>query len=145
MRILLLRTFMVTQRTSLLALAFAALSLAALVVACNKVPLLAPTGRVIAPLPSAGDGEVTIVATVIENGTAQSGSGLSGATTRAAAGTPVQNGTLVTFTTTIGQIQPSEATTHNGQVTVALVTGSACGTAHITAYSGGASTSVDLK
>ena len=35
----------------------------------------------------------------------------------------MQNGTLITFTTTIGRIEPSEARTHNGQVTVKLITG----------------------
>jgi adhesin/invasin len=149
MRLLLLRFFMLAHRQSLTAILFAAVAFASLIMACNKVPLLAPTGSVITLLPLSStaslNSQVGIVATVIENGAAAAGSGISGATTRAAAGTPVQNGTLVTFTTTVGQIQPSEATTRNGQVTVNLVTGSGSGTAHITAYSGGASTSVDLK
>src|SRR6187402_2591556 len=101
MRLLSLASHMVTQRTSLLALL--ALPLA-LVAACDKVPLLAPT----------------ISATVIENGQAAgptgTGSGTgTGTTTRTGAGTPVQNGTLITFTTTIGRIEPAEARTHNGQ------------------------------
>lgn len=115
----------------------------ALVAACDKVPLLAPTGSVINLIVSSANAslnsEVTIVATVIENGQAVGGSGGTvGA--RPGAGTPVQNGTLITFTTTAGRIEPSEARTHNGQVTVKLLTGSASGTASITAYSGGAST-----
>ena len=32
----------------------------------------------------------------------------------------MQNGTVITFTTTIGRIEPTEARTHNGQVTVKL-------------------------
>src|SRR4029079_10134536 len=59
--------------------------------------------------------------------------------TTAGAGTPVQNGTLVSFTTTIGRIEPSEARTSNGQVRVRFISGGQSGTATITAFSGGAS------
>jgi Bacterial Ig-like domain (group 1)/PKD domain len=124
----------------------------ALVAACDKVPLLAPTGSVINLFPVTTtvtpNSEVQIIATVIENGVASGGSGGpsgGGTTTRTGAGTPVQNGTLVTFTTTIGRIEPSEARTHNGQVTVKLIIGNASGTATITAYSGGASSQMSLK
>lgn len=122
----------------------------ALVAACDKVPLLAPTGSVITLLPVTTsvslNSEVTIIATVIENGQAPGTTG-TGTTTgsRAGAGTPVQNGTLITFTTTIGRIEPSEARTHNGQVSVRLITTGTSGTARITAYSGGASSFTDLK
>ena len=58
---------------------------------------------------------------------------------KAGAGTPVQNGTVVSFTTTLGQIQPTEARTQNGQVRVKFIAGSQSGTATITAFSGGAS------
>ena len=60
-------------------------------------------------------------------------------TTSAGAGTPVQNGTLVSFTTTIGRIEPSEARTNNGQVRVRFISSGQSGTATITAFSGGAS------
>jgi hypothetical protein len=120
----------------------------ALVAACTKVPLLAPTGSVISLFPVATtislNSEVDIIATVIENGQATGGTGAT-TTTRTGAGTPVQNGTLITFTTTIGHIEPAEARTHNGQVTVKLITGGTSGTATITAYSGGASTNTTLK
>ena len=140
---------MVTHRPAVIALiAFVALPYA-LVTACDKVPLLAPTGSVITLLPVANtvslNSEVTIIATVIENGQAPAGTG-SGTTTttRTGAGTPVQNGTLISFTTTIGRIQPSEARTHNGQVSVSLITSGASGSATVTAYSGGASASTKL-
>jgi large repetitive protein len=118
--------------------------------ACDKVPLLAPTGTVITLFPTAPsvplNGEIEIVATVIENGVAAAapttpGTGTTAptATTSAGAGTPVQNGTLVSFTTTIGRIEPSEARTSNGQVRVRFITGNQSGTATITAFSGGAS------
>jgi hypothetical protein len=51
----------------------------------------------------------------------------------------VQNGTLVTFTTTIGRIEPAEARTQNGQVRVRFNAGEQSGSATITAFSGGAS------
>jgi adhesin/invasin len=50
----------------------------------------------------------------------------------------VHNGTVISFTTTVGRIEPNEAPTHNGQVTVRLVAGGQSGTARITAFSGGA-------
>ena len=141
---------MVTRRSTILGiLAFVAVPFA-LVAACDKVPLLAPTGTVISLIPVTTtvslNSEVTIIATVIENGAASGGTG-SGTTTttRTGAGTPVQNGTLITFTTTLGRIEPSEARTHNGQVSVKLITGNASGTATITAFSGGASSTTQLK
>jgi hypothetical protein len=137
---------MVTHRTPLILLL--ALPLA-LVAACDKVPLLAPTGTVITLIPATNsvslNSEVTIVATVIENGQATGSTGggtTTTTTTRTGAGTPVQNGTVITFTTTIGRIEPAEARTHNGQVTVTLITGGTSGTATITAYSGGASAQI---
>jgi PKD repeat protein len=51
----------------------------------------------------------------------------------------VHNGTVVTFTTTIGRIEPSEARTNNGQVRVKFIADGQSGTAIVTAFSGGAS------
>jgi hypothetical protein len=135
---------MVTQRRFILALLALPLAVA---FACDKMPLLAPTGTVITLLPTTTtvslNSEIVIIATVIENGQAiggtGTGSGGTTANTSRGAGTPVQNGTLITFTTTIGRIEPSEARTHNGQVSVKLITAGTSGSATITAYSGGAS------
>src|ERR1700754_3780190 len=111
MRLLLLALSMVTQRRlliSLVALPFA------LALACDKVPLLAPTGTRINLFPVTTtvslNSEVQIIATVIEDGTPASTGGGSTATptSTAGAGTPVQNGTVITFTTTLGRIEPSE-------------------------------------
>jgi hypothetical protein len=134
---------------------------------CDKVPLLAPTGTVITLFPSATtvpvDGNIEITATVIENGVAQApspgtgtgttgntgntGTGTTGAgttsTSTTGSGTPVQNGTLVSFTTTIGRIEPTEARTSNGQVKVRFIPGGQSGSATITAYSGGASGKIE--
>src|SRR3954468_17940770 len=123
------------------------------VVSCDKVPLLAPTGTVITLLTTSNtvslNSTVDLIATAIENGQAAgtgTGTGTGSVSTgTSGAGTPVQNGTLITFTTTIGHVEPAEARTHNGQVTVKLITTGQSGTATITAYSGGASTSLQLK
>jgi hypothetical protein len=55
-----------------------------------------------------------------------------------AAGTPPQDGTLITFLTTLGTVQPSQAETSGGRVVVNFLAGTASGTATITATSGGA-------
>lgn len=123
-----------------------------LVSACDKVPLLAPTGSVITLFPSANfvpaNGQIEIVATVIEQGTAPSTGtpGTGGTTTTTSSpgsGTPVHNGTLVSFTSTIGRIEPREARTHNGQVRVTFFADGQSGTATITAFSGGASGKIE--
>lgn len=114
--------------------------------ACDKVPLLAPTGTVInltlASEVAALNSDVEVIAVLIENGGSSSGTGTNSTTT--AAGTPVQNGTLVSFTTTIGSIEPAEARTNNGRVTVKLHTGGTSGKATVTAYSGGAKSTTQL-
>jgi adhesin/invasin len=125
--------------------------------ACDKVPLTAPGGTVITLFATANsvplNGEIEIIATAIENGTTQStpttptnpapGTPTSPtaptSTSSTGAGTPVQNGTLITFTTTLGRIEPADARTTNGQVRVRFITGPQSGTATITAFSGGAS------
>ena len=100
-------------------------------VSCDKVPLLAPSNTTIrlisnvSVLPTNGSTEITAV--VIE-----------------AAGTPVQNGTVVTFTSSLGTVDPREARTSNGQVTVRYNSGGQSGTAKVGAFSGG-SKSDDLE
>jgi len=95
--------------------------------ACQKVPLLAPSGSTITLLTSVSvlpvNGSTDLIAQVIE-----------------ASGTPPQHGTRVSFTTTLGTIQPSEADTDiSGRVVVKFLAGGASGTATISAISGGAS------
>lgn len=110
-----------------LALAGLALLLFALA-ACQKVPLLAPTGSTItltAPVNVVSTtGSASIVAQVLE-----------------AAGTPPHSGTHIAFTTTLGRIEPAEAETDaSGRATVRFVATGTSGTAAISAFSGGAST-----
>jgi hypothetical protein len=95
---------------------------------CEKVPLLAPSGSTITltasttALPS--NGTTDIVAQVLE-----------------ASGTPPHSGTHITFTTTLGRIEPADPTTDvGGRVIVRFFAGGSNGTAIITASSGGAST-----
>lgn len=129
--------------TPFIALLTAAVTLSLVSSACDKVPLLAPSGSVITIFPTAttvpANGSTEIVATVIENGTTAAPSTGGGTGSTAGAGTPVQNGTLVSFTTTIGRIEPSEARTQNGQVRVKFIANGQSGSATITAFSGGAS------
>jgi len=94
-------------------------------VACQKVPLLAPTGSTITLTSSATalptGGTADIIAQVIE-----------------AAGTPPHEGTHITFTTNLGTIQPSDAETDiSGRAIVKFIAGTGSGTATITALSGG--------
>jgi len=101
------------------------LTAALIAVGCDKVQLTAPTESTIQLFANASsvplNGSVEIVGTVIEQ-----------------AGTPVQNGTVVTFTTSLGRIDPSEARTNNGRVSVRLISDGRSGTARVTAISGGA-------
>ena len=121
--------------------------LAAAVVAasCDKAPLLAPGGTVIFLNASANSvsatGSLDIVAVLLEQGTASSGDD----DTTPASGTPVHNGTLVSFTTTLGRIEPAEARTTNGSVTVRFIGDGRSGVASILAYSGGARTTLTLN
>ena len=128
--------------------------------ACDKVPLLAPGGTVISLFATSStvplNGEIEIVATAIENGTTSAppttpttpttpGTTPAAPTTTSSsgAGTPVQNGTVITFTTTLGRIEPVDARTQNGQVRVRFISSGQSGTATITAFSGGASAKLE--
>ncbi len=100
--------------------------------ACEKVPLMAPAGSTIILTASTNAmpvGATTdIIAQVLE-----------------AAGTPPHSGTFVTFTTTLGTMQPAQAQTDvGGRVVVRYFSpATANGSAVITATSGGATTGTD--
>ena len=106
---------------------FIALSVLALpaLSACDSLPLLAPTGSTVMLVASQAelplDGQSVITASVTEE-----------------AGTPVQNGTEVTFSTTLGTLDTQHARTKDGRATVRLLAGSVSGTAMVTAFSGSA-------
>jgi len=151
------------SRVARVVTALAAISLISASSACDKVPLTAPGGTVITLFPTANNvplgGEIEIVATAIEGGTTQTPTTPTSptspttpgtttpttptSTSNTGAGTPVQNGTLITFTTTLGRVEPSEARTTNGQVRVRLIAGTQSGIATVTAFSGGASGKIE--
>ncbi len=68
------------------------------------------------------------------------GAGTAGASILTGSGQPVHNGTLVTFTTSLGRLEPAEMRTTNGRATVRLVGDGRSGTATINAFSGAATT-----
>jgi Bacterial Ig-like domain (group 1)/PKD domain len=102
-----------------------ALSIAALAATCDKVPLLAPSGSVISLTANA--------LTVPTNGTV----GLTAFVTESS-GTAVQNGTTVSFSTTLGTVTPVQTQTTNGLAVATFTAGSASGVATVRAISGGA-------
>ncbi|MEE2636110.1 MAG: hypothetical protein VYE68_02605 [Acidobacteriota bacterium] len=96
---------------------------------CEKVPLLAPTASMASIITVLASRDVLPI-----NGTAQ-----IMATVVEQSGTAAHNGTLVTFTTTLGTLDPQEAVTSNGQATVMLRAGTQSGVAQVSAFSGSAS------
>lgn len=112
-------------RTNTSALVVVTLAFAAATSSCDKAPLLAPTNSTIsvtAPtrvLPLGGSTEIT--AFVTEQ-----------------AGTAVQNGTTVRFTTSLGSVNPVEVETHNGTATTTFFAGDVSGVAEVRAVSGNA-------
>ena len=103
-----------------------ALALAQLViVACDSMPLAAPTASTVSVtsaalvLPTGGTTEIS--AFVAESG-----------------GTPVQNGTTVRFSTSLGSVTPVDAQTRNGIATTIFHAGDTSGVAEVRATSGSA-------
>lgn len=104
-----------------------ALATVAIVVACDRVPLTSPTGSTIS---------LSVDKTVLPLG----GETVVRAVVTESAGTPVHNGTEVTFQTTVGGFNPPTARTVNGVATTTFQAGMSSGTAQIHAFSGGART-----
>ena len=105
---------------------FALLFATLLVAGCDKSPLLAPTQSTITvsagsrELPSTGTTQITAVVTE-------------------QAGTAVQNGTTVRFSTTLGVLDPVESQTRNGTAVTTFFAANSSGVARIRAISGLAS------
>lgn len=121
--------FMITRSSHAAPALLLVAALSAISVACQKVPLLAPSGSVITltagttALPV--NGTAQLIAQLLEPG-----------------GTPPHSGTQVIFTTTLGTIEPPSVETDiNGRAVATFKAGTANGTATITASSGGASAS----
>lgn len=111
---------------------FAAVAFALALQACDKVALVAPSGTTITLYTNAQflpvNASADVTASVIE-----------------ANGYPVQNGTTVTFTTSLGTLQPSEAKTQDGKAIVKLMAGTVSGTAEVNAFSGSNSAKATVK
>lgn len=101
---------------------------AALAVACDKVPLFAPS-------------QSTITVTAGQRVLALNASTEVTAVVVEPSGTPVQNGTAVRFTTTLGRVDPVEVETRNGVATTTFHAGSTSGIADVRAFSGSAGSS----
>src|SRR5712691_1250637 len=119
--------FMVSRLRRLVALAGVVFASALLIAGCQRVPLLAPSGSTITLTASATalpiNGSTEVIAQVI-----------------VPSGTPPQHGTTVSFNTTLGSFQPSQAETDiSGRAIVKFLAGTGSGSATITAISGGAS------
>jgi hypothetical protein len=96
--------------------------------ACDGVPLLAPRESTISVTSQAlslpPGGTTTITALVMESG-----------------GNAVHDGTRVSFSATLGRVEPAEVETRGGTATTTFVAGSASGTAQVRAMSGAATAS----
>jgi hypothetical protein len=117
------------------------------VVACDKMPLTAPSGSAITlvatptVLPSNGAADITAI--VIEGAQGASGPDEPGQVVPGV-GTPVHDGTHVVFTTTLGRVEPAEAQTVAGRATVRLIADGRSGTATVRAISGGATSTLEV-
>jgi hypothetical protein len=126
----------------------ALVALAGLVIGagCESVPLTAPAGTGITLLASPAslsvNGAATITAVLNEGAFLPDPDG--GGTTIDGVGTPVHNGTVVTFVTSLGRMQPAEARTVGGRAQATLIADGRSGVAVITAFSGGASQMLEV-
>jgi hypothetical protein len=110
----------------------ALIALATGLLSCEKAPLLAPSGATITLYTNAQ--------TLPVNGTAQITAAI-----QESGGYAVQNGTVVTFTTSLGTLTPAEVGTQDGKATVTLNAGTASGTAEINAFSGANTAKATVK
>src|SRR5207249_11107610 len=122
-----LTAFMITRSRCRTSLIPSLIGLAFYTVACQKVPLLAPSGS-------------TIVLTASQTAVSSAGTAQLVAQVLEPAGTPPHSGTHVIFTTSLGTISPTEVETDvNGQARATFSANGMNGTAIISASSGGAS------
>ena len=112
----------------------AGLALAALAAGgCERALQVAPSSSTLALTAAEAsvplNGSITVTATVTNSG-----------------GAAIADGTLVTFASTLGTIEPREAYTSNGRATVRLNAGAVSGTARVSASSGGVQASaLDIR
>jgi hypothetical protein len=100
---------------------------------CDKVALLAPTQSTITLVINTTTLPINATAEVL-------------ATVTEAGGTPVHNGTTVTFTASVGVMEPREARTEGGVARAVFRAGTQSGTARVGAFSGAArATEVEIR
>ena len=102
-----------------------ALMFAVVATACDRSPLVAPTNSAVT---------VTVASSFVPTG----GTTEVTAWVSESSGTPVQNGTVVRFTTNLGRMDPVEAQTKNGYAVATFVAGESSGIADVRATSGSA-------
>jgi len=114
-----------------------------LLAGCQSSPLTAPTGTAITLIAETNvlsvSGATDITAILVQGSsvtvtTGQGGNQNTGTT--AGTGVPVRDGTVVVFSTTLGRVEPAEAKTDGGKVTVKLIADGRSGTATVSAFSG---------
>jgi hypothetical protein len=137
------KQFMARPRTALSLFVISSFVLAAS--GCEDVWLTAPSGSAITLFSNsdtiAVNGSAEITAIVIEGG--QSSDSATAITP--GVGTPVHNGTVVSFSTNLGTIDPVDAKTSNGgRAIVRFTSDGRSGTATIRAVSGPASQTVQI-
>ena len=103
----------------------ATVTTAASALACDAVPLVAPTQSTV---------RLVVADASLPNGS----STMITATVTEAAGTPVHDGTVVAFSTTLGAVHPPEAPTARGRASATFTAGGESGAAELLAYSGDA-------
>jgi adhesin/invasin len=97
-------------------------------VACDTVPLTAPSGSTLT---------ITAASTIVPTG----GTTEIRAFVAEEGGIAVQNGTIVYFATNLGRLEPTEAQTRNGYAVATFVAGESAGVATVMASSGGTGSS----
>jgi hypothetical protein len=103
----------------------------AIAAACDRDPLVAPVAS-------------TISVSAVDSKVAPGGSTDVFAVVIEEAGTPVHDGTVVRFSSTLGRVDPEQATTREGVARATFTAGSATGTAKVTATSGAAKAESNL-
>jgi adhesin/invasin len=115
--------------------------------ACDWDPLLAPAGSAItltsSPAAVPADGSSEITAFILEGALGAPGTDGS-AEIVPGVGTPVHNGTVVLFSTTMGRMEPAEALTTSGRAMSRLIADGRSGVATVTATSGPASQTLEV-
>ena len=121
------------------------LAAAMFVSACEDSPFVAPTGTgitlaAVTSIPASGFTDITAL---LLRGGVSGDAGGAGSVTKGV-GPPVKDDTIVNFITTLGRIEPSQAKTKDGIVTVTLFGDGQAGTAKVTAFSGSSSATLDI-